>query len=199
MELSAITLDSFLDVTVEIKEDQAGPAPGGSSSPVPAPVTAQRTSTPRKQQCFLCPECGKSYKHLRTLMSHQRHRHNSFNGPRYTCQTCTKTFMSKNAFVSHQNGHLKVKPFQCKLCKKSFASSNALTRHACPKQPPQRTCTVCFKECTSKELFKQHMLSHSTTCTFSCRLCRRSFKHRQSLSRHEGSRCPMKKAAAGTN
>lgn len=193
MELSAITLDSFLDVSEETVpcETQAGPSSGASGvSPAPS---GQRTSTPRKQQCHLCPECGKSYKHLRTLASHQRHRHKSFGGPKYTCQVCRKSFMSRNDFVSHQNVHLKIKPFQCKLCKKSYTSNRALVRHACPKQPAHNTCTVCFKECGSVELLKQHMLSHNTTCTFSCNLCRRSFKHRQSLSRHKATRCPLKK------
>lgn len=157
-------------------------------------------STPKKKQLatcrkdFLCTECGSIYRHATTLHAHCRRKH-GLGRQRYTCNICSKQFMNKTDFQSHVNKHMHIRPFECQSCNKAYYCKRNLTRHTlvCKKQVQPHLCTVCQKKCTSARLLMQHLVSHEVTRSFTCSKCQRQFKHRQSLTRHQRSRCPMSK------
>ena len=51
-----------------------------------------------------------------------------------------------------------------------------------PKQ--RRVCHICGRECPSKHKLKRHLSTHSEDRPYNCRVCGRSFKWSEYLSKH---------------
>ena len=47
----------------------------------------------------------------------------------YKCETCEKSFCSKDSLKDHNNTHTGAKPYLCKFCGNSFASQGTHAMH----------------------------------------------------------------------
>ena len=197
MEVSGEFQDSFLDVsevTVETgafeptEPERPGPSREPSTS-TPGPSRGPLTSTPIKRRRHLCFECGKTYTTKTNLAEHMRFEHTA--APRYTCNVCEKSFMKKEVYESHCNDHAGIKPHVCQKCRKSYVNRRGLTRHACRAAVETHECPTCQKRFRSAKQLSQHQHVHDATPQFLCSKCHAKFKQRQSLRRHEASRCRM--------
>ncbi|XP_069972405.1 uncharacterized protein [Penaeus vannamei] len=92
-----------------------------------------------------CLQCGHDFKTMSNLKSHIKSVHNSRN-PKYTCETCNKTFMAPKDLARHTKVHTGVKDYVCPVCRRSFARKDNMVSHmrthakesALPPQEPHR-------------------------------------------------------------
>lgn len=174
LEQSGQTIDSFLDVS-DVVEVTTRP-----------PVTSTPQKKKSEQKQCLCPECGKTYKHQRTLRNHRLFHHTEGGGPRVTCGMCKKTFTRSADLQSHVNKqHIGQKPFDCSKCHKKCACKRNANpnRHTCV-QITKYACDVCGKEYKHKSTLKAHTNTHTHTLAHSCPRCFYPFMYRTQLLRH---------------
>lgn len=140
-----------------------------------------------------CHECGKTYKHYRTLWAHQRFDHGE-GKTNHECTICDKKFTQKIDLTSHRNvKHDKIKPYSCDSCGRSYASPKSLypSKHVCKGKPKEVACTQCGKTFALKRFLSDHVRYHHTRAGCSCKVCFAHFKHREQLRRHVAKGCPM--------
>ena len=169
-------MESFLDITEEVEV---------SSSPLFA-WTPKKQKNPKTKGC-LCPDCGKKYSSYRTLLRHQKMKHDYRIGPGYMCEICGQKFTTKEDMLSHINHiHAKTKPYKCTICGKQFCNKRNAEpkRHACFHSNKTYECNECSQKFERKDHFKQHMKTHDVIPRFSCPKCSSSFKHKASMARH---------------
>ena len=114
-------------------------------------LRAKHTKIP----CSMCTECGKEFFSTMALHYHQRQHldntkfychdcehfkkvtlkefHMIKCKRRYTCPTCSKSFVSKKHLEVHELIHVSEKPFKCKDCPKSFTQKGNLKTHELKK------------------------------------------------------------------
>ncbi|XP_070207027.1 zinc finger protein 611-like [Littorina saxatilis] len=114
-ELSAEFMDSYLDI-VQTPEKEAKVTPKETSTPkekstsaddgagpsTEKPKSPKKKKTPMKKKMeasadksvHQCHECGKTYKHYRTLWAHQRFDHGE-GKTNHKCTICDKKFTKK--------------------------------------------------------------------------------------------------------
>ena len=63
-----------------------------------------RKTEQKKDKHHICTECGKNFKHLRSL---KRHIETHIDGLTYACPICQKTARSSSALISHKNRYHK--------------------------------------------------------------------------------------------
>lgn len=175
-------------------DDGAGPSTEKPKSP-------KKKKTPMKKKMeasadksvHQCHECGKTYKHYRTLWAHQRFDHGE-GKTNHECTICDKKFTQKIDLTSHRNvKHDKIKPYSCDSCGRSYASPKSLypSKHVCKGKPKEVACTQCGKTFALKRFLSDHVRYHHTRAGCSCKVCFAHFKHREQLRRHVAKGCPM--------
>eukprot|EP01084_Bolivina_argentea_P222597 376726_1 len=78
-----------------------------------------------KTGSFECKHCGKFYKHLCNLKTHQKVHTNDC----YICQFCDKRFGRKYNYTEHVRIHTGETPFECTMCRKRFKQKHGLKNH----------------------------------------------------------------------
>ena len=66
-----------------------------------------------------------------------------------TCQTCQKSFASRNALVKHMKAHYE--RFPCEVCGKTFNRKGILKRHYKMHEQKKIACHVCGNEFASMD------------------------------------------------
>lgn len=101
-----------------------------------------------------CTKCGKLFKEVRTLISHERtHLPNELKLT-HPCPNCSKKFVNKNSLRSHISSvHEVALMFTCETCGKAFTSKSNLTSHLFVHSDVKNIqcdiCSACFKNMDS--------------------------------------------------
>lgn len=136
---------------------------------------------------FECHDCGKKYRHKKSLRYHM---HEHFNFPmriRYIkkgrksvksdCPTCGVTMESKQLLEEHMATHGD-RPYQCSLCPKTYKDRHGLGWHYKVQHDQTRQkymCELCGKTYPFDCLLTQHMnVSHAPYKTCVCDICGRN-------------------------
>ncbi len=78
------------------------------------------------ENCFICPQCGKSFSHRANFDNHIRF--HTGEKP-FTCPQCGKSFTVKGNLKLHIRVHTGERPYKCLKCEKSFKNNTSLKRH----------------------------------------------------------------------
>ena len=63
------------------------------------------------ERAHLCSECGNSFSSVSSLIDHRKRRHLDIRN--HKCETCPKTFFTRQELHAHNRTHTGEKPFQC--------------------------------------------------------------------------------------
>ncbi|XP_077136698.1 uncharacterized protein LOC143793533 [Ranitomeya variabilis] len=132
---------------------------------------------------YSCSECGKSFKHKGSLITHQI----IHTGERpFSCSECEKSFTNKGNLINHQRIHTGEKPFSCSECGKSFVVKwHLITHQRIHTREKPFSCSECEKSFRDKGHLNSHQLIHTGEKPFSCSECEKSFPDKWRLIRHQ--------------
>ena len=148
---------------------------------------------------YLCVICERAFKNNRSLSKHMEvhtdkkpdkklHTFVEYAGP-YTCDVCSKSFISKCVFDMHIKKHKDEIPLSCDICKTTFHSKGQLSRHKKIHTGEQPfSCDICRKSFGQESNLNVHRLLHTVERPYSCNLCDKSYQTSSDLSRHYNSK-----------
>ncbi|CAG9812521.1 unnamed protein product [Phaedon cochleariae] len=104
---------------------------------------------------------------------------------RFICESCAKSFKTKQQLQTHYLVHIDIKPFECDICQKSFKLKQQLHNHSKVHDDAKPfVCEVCKKGFKLKQHFENHSKTHSDERPFKCNFCEKAFKFKQHLQMH---------------
>ncbi|KAK2109471.1 hypothetical protein P7K49_009217 [Saguinus oedipus] len=103
----------------------------------------------------------------------------------FMCETCGKSFASKEYLKHHNRIHTGSKPFKCEVCFRTFAQRNSLYQHI-KVHTGERPycCDQCGKQFTQLNALQRHRRIHTGERPFMCNACGRTFTDKSTLRRH---------------
>lgn len=109
-----------------------------------------------------------------------------------SCKICHQMgFPDRHAWKIHQISNHKTEfCAMCEPCCKTFKSftgyndHNSL-HHGSPHSKQLYTCQVCLKSFISQYKLEFHERAHSNEKPFQCRKCRKGYKYKKDLTKHE--------------
>ena len=133
------------------------------------------TDNPQNRQCSICNVCGKEG------MSNAIKNHieaNHIEGITIPCNSCDKTFRTRNGFIDHKREHNTnerkgEKNHKCKMCVFSSSSASRLTSHnRIHSGEKPFICKLCTYTSAWNGGLKKHMKTHTKKpLPFSCKHC----------------------------
>ncbi|XP_048515125.1 zinc finger protein 12-like isoform X13 [Athalia rosae] len=98
------------------------------------------------------------------------------------CDTCEKTYTSKDKLISHLKQHT----FKCETCAKTYVHKRELKIHMEKIHGPlMYECTVCDYKSNKKCTLRDHFVrKHTDNYQFSCKFCNKPFKIQNNLKQH---------------
>ncbi|XP_061397840.1 zinc finger protein 709-like [Musca vetustissima] len=140
-----------------------------------------------------CEKCGKLI--CSTLIyEHMEQQHSQ--DKEYECKTCDRNFLTKLAFVKHQemiHGPTKLNRFECPDCERFFFTTKNLKNHIKMTHNTKRNgtaatdqdflCDICSKTFSNKYSLKMHIQRH-TGDILKCSYCEKEFVTAKDLRIH---------------
>ncbi|KAJ6644218.1 Zinc finger protein, partial [Pseudolycoriella hygida] len=106
----------------------------------------------------------------------------------FVCDTCNKTFNSKNKIKQHLVTHINEgrRKFLCVKCGNQFCSKFGLTQHirAIHDKEQRFQCTKCSRKFAHKHNLKTHMNRHNGIRPYACNVCTKTFYDSSTLNVH---------------
>jgi len=125
-----------------------------------------------------CPFCLRVVKSQKSLKQHILLRHPE---PIHDCEKCDASFLSKNNLEKHiKSAHSK---FQCKFCHLAFISKKKLYSHE-KTVHKVKTAFIRHKDKTVSYIPEQDMEWEDNDVRFSCNLCAKIFRSKESYLKH---------------
>lgn len=136
------------------------------SSSLKSPSETEGLSTSSSStllQCFVCPRCGKQYKHRSSLDKHMRlvcEVEKQFKCPTCDYRCSRKTDLQTHVFHRHERPKDAVGSHRCPKCDKAYHHRHSMLshlRHECGIDP-QFKCPFCPHRCKLKTNLDKHLL-----------------------------------------
>lgn len=109
---------------------------------------------------YQCDECPRSYRHPSSLHKHILMQHRGDEARKFKCNSCVKSFITKNKLETHQRTHTGDKRHSCTYCGLQFSDPSAMARHkkiheGAAKYP----CDLCDKSYSQSYDVVKHKLA----------------------------------------
>nr|XP_022911986.1 zinc finger protein 271-like [Onthophagus taurus] len=132
---------------------------------------------------IICKICNKTFSCKQNHEVHFKAIHE--NQKPYKCEKCDKTFPYLSSFKCHLQQHTE-KIYPCENCTKIFNHPSSLVYHREAEHNNGRrfVCSKCKKTFKHKQLLLRHQLVHSNVRPHDCKYCSASFKTRANLLNH---------------
>ncbi|XP_035457503.2 zinc finger protein 454-like [Spodoptera frugiperda] len=147
-------------------------------------------SPPPREECEIC------HKMIRISLK-ANHAKIHTERPRYRCEQCDKTFVSRESYENHLKysmAHAKVDllKYKCSMCEKGYRSRNELRDHVNYQHmgKTQHKCPICEKalatrRCITRHVKRAHEGIKENVRDKMCQTCGKAFTHKKSLIEHE--------------
>ncbi|XP_039754077.1 zinc finger protein 792-like isoform X2 [Pararge aegeria] len=149
--------------------------------------------------CKLCkenvkkPRCGRGPYicescglKLKTMWRLKTHMLVHTNEFNYSCGYCPYRSRSRSSLQIHERTHTGDRPYQCVQCHATFSSASNLASHRRSHLPPVFSCDVCQRGFKFKQSLLNHIATqHRSAKPFCCCQCESSFATRKMLFCHE--------------
>lgn len=160
--------------------------------PISKPTKVKRKTSdepkPRKHRIkkkIVCEICGFKTAYI------QEHMSNKHLGLRpFPCEYCDKRFKLHAGLKRHTRIHLGIKPHKCKFenCDRTFTEYASLSAHMTAHSEERNfECPLCKKKFKHKNTVRNHLtFHHSKKRTKTCEVCFKSFATTKDLKQHSG-------------
>ncbi|KAL1514129.1 hypothetical protein ABEB36_003440 [Hypothenemus hampei] len=131
---------------------------------------------------YQCSQCLKLFSVERLLKDHMRSHINQ-----YKCTLCDMTSPKPSMLAKHYKyRHMNIRYFTCQICSKTFVSLSNLNTHLLTHQDKPFKCEQCEFGCKSKVGLKSHMVKvHGLEAiSYECQVCKSRFKRGDYLTYH---------------
>lgn len=107
-------------------------------------------------------------------------------GQNFICHICAKQFACRSNLSYHLTTHQpKVRKVQCEKCDKWLKNKLCLRKHMLQHSSIRYTCSSCSYSALNRQCLRNHIRVHHTdTKPFSCNVCGKSFKLKNTLLNH---------------
>ncbi|XP_039469497.1 zinc finger protein 2-like isoform X1 [Oreochromis aureus] len=131
---------------------------------------------------FACPDCGKRFKHNKSVKMHMRL--HSGDLP-YLCSECGKTCVTMEMLKKHKLTHTGEKNYHCDQCGRAFLQSYNLNLHL-KTHTGERSflCSICGKRYSRADTLKVHLRVHTGENPYACKICGKCFYYYQGYQAH---------------
>ncbi|XP_055696295.1 RB-associated KRAB zinc finger protein-like [Lutzomyia longipalpis] len=141
-------------------------------------IGVHKTDNPYK--CTFCPE---QLPTKNKLDIHVR----SHTGERpFLCTICGKGFTRRSDLNIHVSSHTNERLFECEICKKTYKTKGArnIHRKTHTNQTPRFECAECGRKFFRRQLYTQHLRTHTKERPYECNFCHKTFNAPHILKRH---------------
>ena len=150
---------------------------------------------------FECTKCSESFASKFAVNYHVKRNHTED----FRCEKCGMDSPDFKSYMTHKSSHLTTSStvvLKCNECDKIFSSKSNLNRHYCqvhgletrfdidkvavqvyPFQCDQ--CSSNYKRKDDLKVHVEHKHGPEENCIFDCQHCRKKFKYKSSLRKHE--------------
>ena len=133
---------------------------------------------PEKENCFLCPTCGKSFYSELQLENHEK----GTCMKKFECKDCSKFFTTHQILRKHLRVKHSPKKIRCQLCIKTFSHTYLLKEHMRNVHEKKILCHHCHLTFSRKSALDYHIKSvHEGTRNHKCNQCNGFFLHQSAL------------------
>ncbi|XP_017473822.1 PREDICTED: zinc finger protein 62 homolog [Rhagoletis zephyria] len=145
---------------------------------------------------YPCPDCMRSYKTKRSMLTHHRQTHNPKKrkpkepNMKFKCEECGELFRAERNLRAHKWKHTGI---VCDICGKKFSQTGNLQRHKIRHTGIKaHKCQECGNDFFTDKELKAHMLRHTgerpVVCEICGKRCRDHGVYKAHMRRHTGER-----------
>lgn len=140
-----------------------------------------------ERSTFCCETCGRKFSTAGRLSAHVSVVHSkNIIRKEFTCEICSKNFLCKSNLSYHLTTHKNFEfQVECTICKKWLKNKICLRKHMTVHSEIRHFCDICDYSAANKQCLMNHKrVQHSDTKSFTCDVCLKSFKLKNTLTNH---------------
>ncbi|CAK1548228.1 unnamed protein product [Leptosia nina] len=131
--------------------------------------------------CFICPVCGRQFKHSFSLKKHSSVHETA----QFTCTICQKKLKTQKSLEDHIHRHNNVRNYNCEDCGDTFVTSSELLNHQKKHKNKFVECHLCGYKTHAKKNLIIHLKRHTGDKSYKCDVCSDMFFSRSDVERHQ--------------